>query len=320
MMYAGQVPWHGLGTPVSTEVTASEGIELAGLGWRIALQPVFVGAGLVQSPISGVKATVRDTDQRALGVVGERYSPVQNEEAFSFFDAVVGDGHAIYHTAGSLDGGRRVWILAKLPGEIVLGQDDLTEKYLLLMNSHDGSTALRMLFTPVRVVCQNTLNLALRRAASDGIAIRHTASATTRIDEARRALGLARSYYDDFAAEAVRLVESPFTDAQMLSLAERLFPAEQDEISTRTKNHRELVVNLFEWGKGHAQFRGTAWAALNAVAEFADHHRSVRTKPGDSRDEKRLSSVWMGSAARLKQSAHRIICEQLARIIHEGAR
>jgi phage/plasmid-like protein (TIGR03299 family) len=240
------------------------------------------------------------------------YTPVQNEEAFGFLDSVVGEGQAIYHTAGSLDGGRRVWILAKLPGEIALRHTDVTEKYLLLMNSHDGSTALRMLFTPVRVVCKNTLNLAMSRAASEGIAIRHTASATSRIEEARRALGLARTYYDEFAAEAARLLASPYSDLQMTLLAERLFPTNENEVSTRIKNRREQVFNLFEWGKGHAEIRGTAWAALNAVAEFADHNRSVRARPGENRDEKRLASVWLGSAAALKQTAHRVICEQLA--------
>ena len=312
MMYAGQVPWHGLGTPVSTEVTASDAIKLAGLSWRVDLQPVFAGAGFVQTPISGVKATVRDSDHRALGVVGDRYMPVQNEDAFAFFDSVVGEGQAIYHTAGSLDGGRRVWVLAKLPGEVRVSQDDVTEKYLLLMNSHDGSTALRMLFTPVRVVCQNTLNLALHRGTAEGISIRHTASATTRIDEARRALGLAHSYYEEFAAEAARLMATPYTDTQMNGLVERLFPMERDELSTRTQKHRQKVLELFEYGRGHEQIRGTAWAALNAVAEFADHYRSTRVRPGDRRDEKRLSSVWLGSAASLKRAAHEAICLQLA--------
>jgi phage/plasmid-like protein (TIGR03299 family) len=312
MMYAGQLPWHGLGTPVSTEVTASEAIKLAGLSWKVELQPVFAGAGLVQTCVAGVKATVRNSDQRALGVVGDRYMPVQNEDAFAFFDSVVGEGQAIYHTAGSLDGGRRVWVLAKLPGEVRLQQDEVTEKYLLLMNSHDGSTALRMLFTPVRVVCQNTLNLALRGGAAEGIAIRHTASATTRIDQARRALGLANEYYANFSVEAARLMAAPYADMQMRGLVETLFPGNLDDLSTRTQHHRDKVLELFEFGQGHARIRGTAWAALNAVAEFADHYRSPRVRPGDSRDEKRLSSVWMGSAATLKRAAHEAISSQLA--------
>jgi phage/plasmid-like protein (TIGR03299 family) len=312
MMYTGQVPWHGLGTPVSTEATASDAIKLAGLSWKVDLQPVFAGAGLLQTPVVGMKATVRDSDHRALGVVGDRYMPVQNEDAFTFFDSVVGEGQAIYHTAGSLDGGRRVWFLAKLPGEVRLQQDEVTEKYLLLMNSHDGSTALRMLFTPVRVVCQNTLNLALRGAAADGIAIRHTASATTRIDQARRALGLANEYYANFSVEAARLMAAPYADTQMRGLVEMLFPGNLDELSARTQHHRQKVLELFEYGQGHARIRGTAWAALNAVAEFADHNRSPRVRPGDSRDEKRLSSIWLGSSAVLKRAAHEAICSQLA--------
>lgn len=310
MMYVGRAPWHGLGVALPTEVRSHDAMRLAGLDWQVALQPIFSGSNLAQ--ISDHKATVRMSDQKPLGVVGERYTPVQNQDAFSFFDEVVGAGQAIYTTAGALDGGKRIWMLAKLPGEVRVGRDDVTEKYLLLMNSHDGTSALRMLYTPVRVVCQNTLNLALKQGHGDGIAIRHTASATARIDEARRALGLARNYYDGFATEASRLIAAPYSDRQLADLVSVLFPVPAEGMSTRTQNLRAKVTELFEFGRGHEGIKGTAWAALNAVAEFADHHRSVRAKKGQERQEKQLSSTWLGSAAKLKRTAHAFISEQLA--------
>lgn len=312
MMYAGQVPWHGLGTRVPEDVTSVEAIRLAGLDWRVDMAPVqaVMSNGAVATPVSGARAVVREVDGCALGIVGDRYCPIQNVEAFSFFDEVVGAGQAIYHTAGSLKGGRRVWILAKLPGEIRVTGDDVTEKYLLLANSHDGSSALRMLFTPVRVVCANTLNLALGRSGRQGISIRHTASAPMRIAEAQRALGLANRYYDEFAVTAERFAASRFTDLQMRQLSEELFPANDEVASRRTANIRDKVVELFETGAGHESIRGTAWAALNAVAEYTDHHRGVSDRAGAT--DARVASLWWGSSATLKVRAHQLIEQQLA--------
>jgi phage/plasmid-like protein (TIGR03299 family) len=313
MMYAGQVPWHGIGTAVEREVTAVDALKLAGLDWQVRRALVFTGAGIVQRAVERAWATVRMSDGKPLGIVGERYVPVQNDQAFAFFDDIVGAGQAIYHAAGALDGGRKVWILAKLPGDILIREArDVVERYLLLVNSHDGSTALRMLMTPIRVVCQNTLSIALRQGAADGIAIRHTASATARLDEARRALGLAHHYYDEFASEVDRLACASYSDAQMKALVESLLPGVPDEVSTRTRNQRARIISLFTEGQGHAAIAGTAWAALNAVAEYVDHVRSVRGADVASRAEKRLASAWLGSGAAFKRAAHQTILEQLA--------
>lgn len=313
MMYAGQAPWHGLGTRVPQEVTSEEALRVAGLDWSVATVPVLAGVpDQVPVGVEGWKAVIRLGDMKALGVVGDRYRPIQNGEAFTFFDELVGEGQAIYHTAGALDGGRRVWILAKLPGEVVVARDDVTEKFLLLTNSHDGTTSLRMFFTPVRVVCQNTLNLALSQGIGEGIAIRHTASALVRLNQAREALGIANRFYDQFGAEAQVLVRASYGDAQMKELAETILPASEGEVSTRTLRAREKVVDLFENGQGHAPIRGTAWAALNAVAEFTDHFRTTRGADEHARAEARLTSTWFGSGAGLKRLAYETIQQQLA--------
>jgi phage/plasmid-like protein (TIGR03299 family) len=312
MMYAGEAPWHGLGTRVPQAVTSGEALRVAALDWRVAVAPIKAESQSDLVGVEGWKAVIRLSDLKALGVVGERYRPIQNGEAFSFFDELVGEGQAIYHTAGSLDGGRRVWILAKLPGEVVVTRDDVTEKFLLLTNSHDGTTSLRMFFTPVRVVCQNTLNLALSQSVGEGIAIRHTSSAMARLQQAREALGIANRFYDEFAGQAEQLVRASFNDAQMKTLVETVLPGTDGEVSTRTLHARAKVVELFEYGRGHDPIRGTAWAALNAVAEFADHHRSSRGVDEHSRAEARLNSAWFGSGAALKRFAYGTILQQLA--------
>lgn len=308
MFSVGVAPWHGLGARVPAEVTSGEAMKLAGLDWRVSTQPLLTARGDGSEPalVPSARAVVRETDGRPLGVVGERYLPIQNADAFAFFDEIVGAGKAIYHTAGSLKSGRRVWILSKLPGEVRVARNDITEKFLLLSNSHDGSSALRMMFTPVRVVCQNTLNIALA-GGERAFHVRHTASAPSRIEEARRVLGLSNTFYDSFAATAHRLAASRYTDAQMRELTTELFPGETDKPSSRTANIRDKVLELFETGAGHGEIRGTAWAALNAVAEFTDHHRQSSSQNRDGR----VDSIWWGSGASLKARAYQLIDQQL---------
>lgn len=160
MMYTGEVPWHRLGTRLDEPATAHEAINAAGLDYEVELTRLVTVNDI---PIPHKLAVVREDSHAILGVVGNTYRPVQNRECFGFLDAVVADGSLRYHTAGALGKGERVWMLAKLPDDIrVKNSDDITEKYLLLSNSHDGSSSLRVFFTPIRVVCANTLAIAER--------------------------------------------------------------------------------------------------------------------------------------------------------------
>lgn len=313
MMWSGATPWHGLGTKVETEQTSENAIKLAGLDWDVSTQPLLANlapeAGLNVdglAAVQGFKATVRSSDKKVLGVVGGRYQPIQNADAFAFFDGIVGAGEAVYHTAGSLDSGRKIWLMAKLPQDMVIPgfKDEAMERYLLLSNSHDGSGALRAFATTVRVVCQNTLNMALRGSAGEGISIRHTRNAAARLQEAKRVFSYATAYYDSMRTVAAGLAQAKYTEKQMVSLVESIFPAEsEDEVSTRTANNRALVMDLFDNGRGHQPIRGTAWAALNAVTEFVSHHRGTRMTDGKGQDESRLESIWFGSGRALSQKA-----------------
>ncbi len=239
-------------------------------------------------------------------MVSDRYVPVQNRQAFGFLDAVVADGGLRYHTAGALGQGERVFLLAKLPGEMrVKGTDDLVNKYLLLSNSHDGSAALRVLFTPVRVVCQNTLSMALRQGQGEGVRIRHNGDLANKIREAQRVLGLATRFYDDAQAKIDRLASVSPTAAQLESYFKSLYPDPEDGAdNTRARQTREKLHALFSEGIGHDMpgIKDTWWCAYNAVTEMLDH-RTYRGKTEAERASNRLQSIWWGTAAKLKEQA-----------------
>ena len=176
-------------------LTAAEAIEAAGLNYNVELVPLFTQAG---NPVPRRQGVIRSDTNQILGTVGQGYTPIQNAEAFQFLDSVVADDGLRYHTAGALGKGEKIWMLAKLPGHIrVKNTDDITDKFLLLHNSHDGSSCLRVHFTPVRVVCQNTLAIAERNGRGQGIWIMHKGELEAKIQEAQKVLGLANRFYDD---------------------------------------------------------------------------------------------------------------------------
>jgi len=313
MMYTGSKPWHGLGVAVEGAQHAASAIKAAGLDWNVEKRDLYAAgaAGQTAQLVGDYKAIVRVSDEKALGIVGKRYQPFQNVEAFDFFDGVVGEHAAMYETAGSLDDGRRIFLLAKLPSSIKVTRDDVVDKYLLLSNTHDGSGAIRMHYTPIRVVCQNTLNAAMRGFnTKDGVSIRHTKNARQKIDEAKSVLGLANRYYDVLGETFKALAQTKYTVKQSIALVNHLFPSSEEEIATRTKNNREAALNLMENGVGQKKIEGTAWAAYNGITEYSDHHRSTRVSEGGNEAESRLTANWFGSGRVLKQKAWDFIAEQ----------
>lgn len=314
MFYTGQRPWHGLGTEIVGAATAAQAITAAGLTWSVNREPVFFKRNGALVEIPGKRAIVREDTGAVFGVMGDGYTPIQNHQSFDFFDAIVGEGKAIYHTAGALGNGERVWILAKLPQDIMIDGGDMVEKFLLLSNAHDGTAALRMFFSPIRVVCQNTLNAALAKGQGEGIAIRHTSSALDRVAEARRALGIALKYYDDFGRCCNELCARQITAAALDDYYRTLVPdnAKADN-KARTQNIRSDFGRLFRRGKGNSApgVRGTWWAAYNSITEYADHERSTRGESALERQSNRLESSWFGSGADLKQRAWDVALERV---------
>lgn len=302
MMYSGEEPWHGLGQKLDEPATAEEAIVAAGLEFDVTLTPIATYDGL---SVPKRKAVVRYDNQTVLGVVSDRYSPVQNKQAFGFLDAVVADGGIRYHTAGALGQGERVWMLAKLPGHIrVKTSDDIVDKFLLLSNSHDGTAALRVFFTPIRVVCQNTLSMAESQGRGQGVSILHKGDLASKIGDAQRVLGFAQRFYDDAQAQINRLASYYPSVAELSTYFKALYPDPEGGQTTRAENIRSELHRLFENGKGHdmPEIKLTLWTAYNAVTELVDH-RNYRGKSEQERASNRLQSIWFGNGATIKERA-----------------
>jgi phage/plasmid-like protein (TIGR03299 family) len=282
-------PWHGLGAVLDQPpATIAEAIEASGLGWRVEREPIAVDRGDAASvddwweprceEIRGYYATVRQDTRTVLGIVGERYRIVQNEQAFEFVDQLLGSC-LHFETAGSLQGGRRVWVLASLPEHVEVG-GDVVRPYVLLMNSHDGSTAVTAATTPVRVVCQNTLNWALERARQR-FSIRPTEQISRRVHEARRVLELSIDYYEQFRATGNQLASESCSERQLQRVLDGLYPSgTEDRVSDRSRRSREQtkrrIVELFLHGETQGNAPGSKWAAVNAIVEYGDWHRPIR--------------------------------------------
>lgn len=312
MMYAGETPWHGLGTHVEKEVTASAAIKLAGLDWICEKRPVFIrgvakvdGIPVIGKEVKDLVAVVRQGDDQILGMVSPKYEIIQNHECFGFMDEVVGSGQAVYHTAGSLRGGSVLFCTLKFPGDTKIG-DDLVNKYLLLASSHDRSYSLTAFWTPVRVVCSNTLNVAFhgQKSMTNKVVIRHTTGYKDKISEARRILNLNDQYYHVMEQEFNRLLDTQYSNDEMNTLTEVMLPVKNGkELAGVTRKKREKLMELFAVGAGNAKVTGTKWAAFNAVTEFVDHFTTVRPQEGSSVNESRMTTGTFGSGADMKQRA-----------------
>ena len=266
MMYVREKPWHGLGTMVTEATTSSDALRFAGLDWTVRQEPVYNARGGI---VKGYKANVRDKDGSVLGIVGDRYKVVQNVDAFNFTDDLIG-GDVRYETAGSLKEGRQIWLLARMSEFKVAG--DKVEPYLCFTNSHDGSGGLKVCMTPIRVVCNNTLNLALK-SAKRVWSMRHTENIRERLDEARDCLFRADEYMAKLAVYADRAANTRLYDADIKAILEELFPitdgATDRERATAEKCRNEFMVCYF--APDIKRFRGTAWGAINAASDLVTH-------------------------------------------------
>lgn len=323
MFYAGDLPWHRLGTRVETEITASKALEAANLNWKVEKRDLYIkGKNEVDGiPVIGKKAgdnmaVVRTSDEKILGVVGSKYQPIQNEEAFSFLDGLVGEGLAMFHTAGSLFGGKRIFITCKLPDSVQVGPDKV-EKYLALATSHDGSQSMHVKWTPIRVVCWNTMSAAFRIyknrvTCTDVVTIKHTKGFKNKISEARRILNLTDIYYKRVEETFNKLIQTDMSEYEMKQFSEVLYePTMENEdgekiTSSYTENKRIELNNLFHIGIGNdnPDVKNTRWAALNAVTEQIDHCRNYRPSVmgGNENDARMVSTIW-GNGSLIKKRA-----------------
>ena len=262
MFYTREKPWHGLGTMVAEAPNSKDALRLAGLNWKVLQEPVYTEN---EELIQGYKANVRDTDRKVLGVVTDRYKVIQNEEAFAFTDTLLGEG-VRYETAGSLQEGRRVWMLARLPREFIIGGERISP-YMVFSNTHDGSGAVKTALTPIRVVCNNTLNLALRTA-------KRSWSMSGKIEEAKNTLLLADEYMTALGQEFENLRKIKLSEKQVLDYIKILLPMEENYSLLQKRGVEKLRADMkmrYFDAPDLKDVGNNGYRFVNAVSDFATH-------------------------------------------------
>jgi len=323
--------WHGLGQIVEQYPTSEEAIKHAGLDYEVVKSPLFTqGSDIVESTdgiemgsceldVPNYFANVRADNNTVLGVVGKDYQIIQNREAFSFFDSIVGGDGIFYETAGALGQGERIFITAKLPDYIRVGNgDDVVEKYIFLTTSHDGSGSITAAFTPVRIVCQNTLNASLRNM-SNVVRIKHTSGAKQRIEDAYKVMGLANTISNQLEGIFNAWTKVKVTDPEIKKLIqlalcpnketlELIKKGAEDEISTVFKNTVEEAFGYAMMSDTQQMdtTKGTLFGAYNAVTGYYQNVRNYKN------DEAKLQSIILGGTAQLKSQKAFELCSAFA--------
>jgi phage/plasmid-like protein (TIGR03299 family) len=299
MAYAGATPWHGLGTPLTDDdlYDWQRTCQKSGLDWDVDL--VALQTADTQAKVDH-RAVRRASDGRILGVVGPRYTVLQNRDAFQWFQPFLDAKEAALHTAGSLRQGSRVWVLAKLNLDpLVIAEGDTVEKFLLLSHGHDGSLAVRVGFTPVRVVCSNTLAMAHGSDASKLIRVKHTKDIHENLANIREVMDLANQEFEATAEQYRLLARKSINQADLRKYVSRVLGVKDDEEpSTRMSNTIAEIVRLAEAGKGNTlpSVSGTYWTAFNGVTEWLGYSRGRNP-------ESRLNSLWFGDSAAMNRQA-----------------
>jgi phage/plasmid-like protein (TIGR03299 family) len=301
------IPWNRVGTKVDGAWTASEALEKSGLNWNVEKVPTFAKFGGKMVTIPNKFSLVRTDNGFPLGVVGRDYQPVQNVDALNFMDAIVRTKEAVYESAGQFNGGRIVWMTARIPSDATV---DPVDKYLLLTTSHDGTTPIIAAALALRIWCANQIQAAIRKAKNK-FRIRHTTNVEERIAEARKMMVGSLKYFHEVDELYEKMKNVKFTEAQLVTLVERVFSFDPDATKsnrqvTRLENITEKVIDLSKTGNGTnlPGVKGTAWGAYNAVTEYLDHHTTVKgTKDPELAARKLIDSTWFGSIALKTQKA-----------------
>lgn len=311
--------WHKLGTVLDRAFTSKEALEQGGLDFEVETTRLNYnyGGNLITAPDSFAIVRKDKNDHTGfLGTCGTSYVPIQNNQVFSFFDYLVDKNEAIYECAGALGNGERIWILAKLPDNIVIGpnKQDIIKKYILITNSHTGKHSATAMMTPIRVVCENTLNMAINSTSSNYVRIIHTRNAEQKLQSAHELLGFSTKYYDQLKIKFDSMALSKITDRQLIEYVNKLLLTDEEsksnEISTRKRNQIDSILDLYQSGSGSEFSRGTVWGAYNAVTEYFDHY-FVSEGPINSND-RLLKNVWYGTGYNKKQEAMNMALELIS--------
>lgn len=300
--------WHQLGTTLPDAFDAESALHYGHLkDWNLRKAEVSAEGIIVPEQYAVLRDNPITGDVDSLGVVGERYHILQNEELIGLLDTLVDESGAHFETAGAIDGGRKVFVTMKMPGHLKIGGVDRIDNYLAAVTSHDGSTATSLMVTPVRIVCQNTLNMAFSQA-SNTFRVRHLKGAQAKlIEQARKSLEFTFDYLDGFQAEAYRMVNTELTDAAFHQIITEAYGSKEDTpqiTATRRDNQVAEMMHLFTTASTQAEVRNTVWGGMNAVTEWADHYSPVRAGGGGANDTARsrkaiLDPTFKNDARRL---------------------
>lgn len=310
MLWYKQAPWHSLGVRVDEALTSEEAMRISGLDWPVVLLPTQTQPCSVELPdgttkkfgalkIPMTRSVVRATDCSVLGTVGNAYHPLQNAEAFKIFDTFVKTGDIRYETAGSLRGGKRVWILASITkgNDLEILDGDYVKKYLLLSTAHDGTLSTRFGYTPTRVVCANTLRAALEY--SQTFSIRHNVNIVANLEAIAETLNLADQAFEATADQYRKLTKKVINKDKLEEYVKVVFFGDAD--SSRGKKVVKKVTELSETGRGTEipGVRGTVWGAFNAVVEYLQYEYGN----DKTTDDTRVAQLWYGQNGNLSQRA-----------------
>lgn len=314
---ARQDAWHRLGTTLDRTMTADEALGAAHLtGWNVRKAPLTLhettldedGAQTHEVAVPERYATIRTNPINGgidyLGIVGEQYTPVQNEAHADMLTNLAHDSGAVFETAGALRGGREVFLTMRMPQHLTVGGVDPVDLYIAALNSHDGSRAFRFVITPVRIVCANTQYIAEARSKGS-YSMRHTANIGNRLHQAREALGLAVKGFEDFESTAERMIQETLTTAEFTASAERILKLDRRPVAEWTAGERRKISELeglFAGSSTNAEIRGTAWAGFQAFTEWLDHYSPVHAKGGDAAAI-RAEKVALGGGEALRGAA-----------------
>jgi len=295
MAYAGELPWHGLGVKVIDDLTPEQMMQKAGVDWSVEKQDLITSGG---STVSNKQALVRSSDGSVLDVVGKGWNPVQNADAFNFFEEYVRAGDMQMHTAGSLNDGKMVWALAKANESFELFNGDVTENYFLFSNPHEFGKAIDIRMTPIRVVCNNTLTLSLSTSSDAMLKVNHRKEFD--VAEVKETLGIAKEKMEQYKSMAEFLGSKRYTSENIVEYFNEVFGSvakeKVDGVTPFTSNNAKNAMEYLDTQPGANFAQGSFWNAFNTVTYMTDH---VQGRSNDGR----MTSSWYGRNRRVKLKA-----------------
>jgi len=319
MAYAGETPWHGLGKKMNAIMTPEEARREALMEWDVEKRKLYFNTNKITDSMEETKdsfAIVRADNGEYFGTVGSQYRPIQTSEQAEFLRTLAGEGGIEVECAGTLYGGRRQFWACKVKGDRVVEAEkrqDRIKQYLTLANGHDGTLAFRCFFTPIRVVCNNTLNAAMRRAGAEGVTLRHTSNVQLRIKEARKILGLAGEYYDQLADVFQKMAETRVDKDTYDNVLKAIFDPKEADFETPAKfeiakieaeaTKRQVVGNLGRESKLFGLTKITAWDAYNSLTFFSSHQMDADLLRRTDGADRHFERVIMGNGRRMQQEA-----------------